>query len=156
MEEGKDGVLAGGAFGELFEDFGVDVLAGDGLFDRFFGVVFLAHRFGEEGAHDVLEGGAVVAGHPVGELEEAGGDEGVGIDEGFEGAEVELEFFGLVDAEDGAGGGAIAEGDTDAVAGHDFEALGDGVVEDELGRTVDEDLGGGHLWELLGWNVWGE
>ena len=76
LEEGKDGVLAGGAFGEFFEDFGINVLAGDGLLDRFFGMVFLAHRFGEEGAHDVLKGGAVVAGHPVGEFEEAGGDEG--------------------------------------------------------------------------------
>ena len=69
---------------------------------------------------------------------------GAGIDEGFERAEVELEFFGLVNAEDGAGGGSIAQGDAHAVAGHDFEPLGDGVVKDKLGGTVDENLGGGH------------
>lgn len=155
LEEGEDGVLAGGALGEFFEDFGVDVFGGDGLFDGFFGVVFLAHRFGEKRAHDVFERGAVVAGHPVGEFEEARGDKWVGVDEGFERAEVELHFLGFVDTEDSAGGGAVAQGDADAMTGHDFEPLGDGVVEDEFGRTVDEDLGGGHLGEL-GWNVWEE
>ena len=123
LQEREDGVLAFGALGEGFEGFGVDVLGGDGLLDCFFGMVFLAHGLGEEGAHDVLERGAVVAGHPVRELEEAGGDERVGVDEGFERAEIELQILRLVHAQDGAGGGAVAEGDTHAMAGHDFYSL---------------------------------
>ena len=61
LKEGEDGVLSFGTFSEFFEDFGVDILGCDGLFNRFFGVIFLANGFGEERAHNVLEWGAVIA-----------------------------------------------------------------------------------------------
>jgi hypothetical protein len=51
-----------------------------------------------------------------------------------------LGLFG--NAEDGAGGGAVAEWDADAATGEDVEVSRDGVVEDELGGTVDENAGG--------------
>ena len=54
LQKGEDGVLSFGSFGELLEGFGIDVLAGDGLFDGFLGMVLLTDSFGEQGAHDVL------------------------------------------------------------------------------------------------------
>jgi len=102
----------------------------------------------------LLKWGAVVGGDPFGEFEEGWGDEGLGIDEVAEEAEGEVALGFVFDSEDGAGGGAIAKGDADAAAGEDFEVFRDGVVEDELGGTVDENAGGERHFEMVS-GEWG-
>jgi len=125
-------VLALGALRHGGEFFLGGCLFDEGGAGGFGGPFFTTDGGGDEGADDLFEGGAVVGGDPLGELEEFGGDEGFGVDEVGEVAEgeVALGFFG--DAEDGAGGGAIAEGDADAAAGEDGEVFRDGVVKDEF------------------------
>ena len=108
-------------------------------------MIFLTNGLREKRAHDVLQRGAIVSGHPVRELEEASRYQWIRVDEGFERTEVELHDLWFVNSEDGARGRAIAQWHPHPVAGHNREPLGDCVVEDEFGRTVDEDLGGGHL-----------
>jgi len=146
-EEGDDLVLAFGAFGEGGQFFFGRGIFEDGGAAGFGGALFAPDGGGDDGANDLLERGAVVGGDPFGEFEERGGDEGFGVDEVGEEAEGEVVFVGfdLGDAKDGAGGGAIAEGDADAAAGEDLEVVRDGVVEDEFGGAVDENAcGEGH------------
>ena len=97
----------------------------------------------------MFERSAIVSGDPFGELEEFGGDEGLGVDKVGEVAEGEVSLFSFGNAEDGAGGGAISKRNTDAAAGDDGEALRNGVVEDELGRPIDENTSG----KRHGWRV---
>jgi len=144
-EEGKDGVLLGRALFELGEGFFVGSVFEDDGFAGFGGVLFGANGFGEQGADDAFDTTAVVVGDPATGLEELLGDEGLGVGEGVEGAQGEAEVLGFDDLEDGAGGGAVAQRYADATPGDDGQAIGDGVVEDELGRAVDEDAGGVHV-----------
>jgi len=102
----------------------------------------------------LLKWGAVVGGDPFGEFEEGRGDEGLGVYEVAEEAEGEVALGLVLDAEDGAGGGAIAKGDADAAAGEDLEVFRDGVVEDELGGTVDENASGERHFEMVS-GEWG-
>lgn len=57
-----------------------------------------------------------------------------------------------MNAKNGSRGWAVAKRDFDAVAGHDFEAFWNGIVEDELRGAVDEYLGSGHQ-QGLGWKI---
>ncbi len=150
-EEGDDLVLALGAFGEGGEFFVAGGLFEDGGAAGFGGAFFATDGRGDDGADDLFERGAVVGGDPFGEFEEGGGDEGFWIDEVGEVAEGEVALGLVLDAEDGAGGGAITEGDADAAAGEDFKVFRDGVVEDELGGAIDEDASGeGHGGMVIG------
>ena len=137
-EEGEDGVLAGGAFGELFECLIVGHLFEVGDEFGFRAVRLLPDGVGDEGAHDEFEGSAVVAGHPARELDEVGGDQWQGVDEGGDGLQFEAFHFGFADGEDGAGGVAALEGDLNAASRQGGHAIGNCVVKDELGWPVDE------------------
>jgi hypothetical protein len=49
---------------------------------------------------------------------------------------------GFLNPKDGSGGVPVPKGDAHTAAREDFEVVRDGVVKDELGRSVDEDAGG--------------
>ncbi len=141
-EEGDDLVLSLGAFGEGGEFFFGRRVFEHGGAAGFGGAFFAPDGRGDDGADDLFEGRAVVGGDPLGELQERRGDEGFGIDEVGEVAEGEVALGLVGNTEDGAGGGAVAQGNANAAAGEDVEIVGDGVVEDEFGGAVDENAGG--------------
>lgn len=113
-------MLAFGAFGEGGEFFFGRDFFEDGGAAGFGRAFFAADGGGNDGADDLLEGGAVVRGDPFGEFEEGGGDKGLGIDEVSEVAEGEVALGLVGDAEDGASGGAVAQRDADAASREDF------------------------------------
>jgi len=157
-EEWENLVLSFGPFGEGGKFFFGGRIFENGSAAGFGGAFFAPDGGGDEGADDLLEWGTVVGGDPFGELKKGRGDEGFGIDEVGEEAEGEV-VLGLVGyPEDGAGGGAIAERNTDATSGKDIEVIRDGVIEDELGGAVDENAGGeGHGVLVIGcWLFWGK
>ena len=143
-EQGEDGGLLGGALVELGKDLGRRRGVEDGELADFGGVVFGADGFRQQGADDAFDPASVVAGDPAAGFEQLGGDQRFGIAERVERAEGEAEVLGGDKIEHGAVGKLVAQRDADAAAGHDRQAIGDGVVEDELGRAVDEDACGGH------------
>lgn len=115
---------------------------------------FSTDSSGDDGADDLFKWGAVVGGDPFCKLEEWGGDERFWIDEIGEVAQGKVRFGSWPGSEDGAGSGAVTERNANAAAGEDVEVFRNGVVEDELGRAVDEDAGG--VWHAGRLTVRGE
>ena len=97
---------------------------------------------GDEGADHLLQRRAVVGGDPLGQIEEFGSNEWFRVDEIGEKAKSKIALGFLGDPQDSSGGGAIAEGDTDAATGNNGEAFRNSVVKDELGRPIDENTCG--------------
>ena len=101
--------------------------------------VLLADGIREDALEGNLDGAAVVAGDPAGEVKDLGGDDPGDADDGVHGAEVGV-GRGFGEGGNEAGNEAMAEGDLEA--GADLHAveqgLGDGVVE----LLADRDLEG--------------
>ena len=95
-------------------------------------VVDGAADFGHEGQHaakDFAEGGEIVLGHPLGELEELVAEKGLVVEDGFEVADFKLGWLGEVGGGDHADEFLVVEGDDDACAALGMLVLLDGVGE---------------------------
>ena len=142
-EEFEDAGLHGGAAGELFE-VGPGAVADEGevaVGDEGFGPV--AHGFGQHGAEDLADGGDVVVGDPMGELQQGGAEDGAGADDLEQRFEAVLMGRVVEQVEDD--GRDLAALDRHEHAGTDGDAVaplgGDGVVELEPGGVIEEDAG---------------
>ena len=105
------------------------------------GILLRAHALRQHRADDGLDTGSVVAGDPIRRPQQHRRDERLGIDQRFQLAQGEVRLLRLAGGKHGARRRFPPQGDAHAATGPHVEPRRDGVVEDELRKSVDEHPG---------------